>query len=119
MLNRFLRRVAEPKAGFISPRRLSEALHIGLADLSRVAKLHRNTLANHPGSEKVQARLGEIARIIAMASDLVGDEGRAVLWFRHQPLSGFDFKTAEELVSEGQARAVLKHLEMLADGVYA
>jgi hypothetical protein len=34
-------------------------------------------------------------------------------------LQGFDRKTAEQLVSEGHAQAVLKHLELLSEGGYA
>ena len=90
-----------------------------LADLARITRLHRNTLAGNPNSPKVQARLGDVARIIALASDLTGDAGRAVAWFRYQPLAGFDHATAEDLVERGHADAVIKHLEMLADGVYA
>jgi uncharacterized protein (DUF2384 family) len=119
MLAPFLAVITEPRRGLISPHRLSEALRMPLADLARVTQLHRNTLTRRPDSPKVQARLGEVARIIALASDLTGDPGRAVAWFRYQPLAGFDHKTAEGLVARGQAEAVIKHLEMLADGVYA
>jgi uncharacterized protein (DUF2384 family) len=119
MLSAFLDRVIEPGHGFLSPHRMSRALRMPLSELSRVTHLHRNTLARKPQSDRVQARLGEIARIIALASDLIGDSDRAIIWFRHQPLAGFDRKTAEELVTEGHSQAVLKHLEMLEEGGYA
>ena len=119
MLTVFLEKVIEPGRGFLSPRRMSHELRMPLSELSRVTHLHRNTLTRKPQSDRVQARLGEIARIIALAADLVGDTDRAVVWFRHQPLQGFERKTAEQLVSEGHAQAVLKHLEMLAEGSYA
>ena len=119
MLTAFLDEVTDPRGGRISPRRMSQALGMPLNELARVVHLHRNTLARTPLSPKVQGRLGEIARIIAFAAELTGDSGRAVVWFRHQPLAGFDCKTAEQLVEDGQADAVLKHLGMLRDGVYA
>lgn len=119
MLDSFIEEVTEPKKRIISPRRLSEALHMGVSELARTVNLHRNTLATKPDSAKVQERLGEITRIIATAADLTGDPDRAVIWFRHQPLGQFDYKTAEQLVHEGQGAAVVKHLEMLSDGVYA
>jgi uncharacterized protein (DUF2384 family) len=118
MLSNFLDEVVEPGQGFLSPRRMSKALCMRLSELARVAHLHRNTLAREPRSDRVQSRLGEIARIIAFASELVGDTSRAIIWFRHQPLKGFDHKTAEQLVAEGQGDAVRKHLEVLADGGY-
>ena len=119
MLNDFLDEVIEPGHGFLSPRRMSQALCMPLSELARVAHLHRNTLAREPRSDRVQSRLGEIARIIAFASDLVGDTSRAIIWVRYQPLKGFDHKTAEQLVAEGLGEAVRKHLELLADGGYA
>jgi len=51
---------------------------------------------------------------------MMGDDlAKAAIWFRHQPLSGFDGQTAEELVAAGHAQAVVTHLAMLRDGVYA
>ena len=104
--------------GMISPARLSLQLKMPLSRLAAVAGLHRNTLA-HAQSARVQDRLGVIAKIIAKAAAIGGDPGRAVIWFRYQPIAGFDNQTAEELVSAGHGDAVLKHLEDLADGVYA
>ncbi|HEX4199101.1 MAG TPA: MbcA/ParS/Xre antitoxin family protein [Caulobacteraceae bacterium] len=119
MLAQFLEKVADPDDGGLSPDRVGGALKMSVADLSRLTRLHRNTLTRTPHSPSVQARLGEVARIVAAASDLIGDDDRAAIWFRHQPLAGFDGQTAEELVASGHADAVLKHLDMLADGGYA
>lgn len=119
MLSPFLAEVMEPDQAIISPHRLSRMLHISLGQLSKLTQLHRNTLARHPESSDVQQRLGEVARIISLAAELVGDQQRAIIWFRYQPLSGFEHKTAEELVARGHADAVLEHLAMLSDGVYA
>ena len=119
MLSNFLAEVIEPKRGIISPRLMSRALRISLSELSKAVHVHRNTLTSKPESERVQARLGQIAKIVTVAAELTGDPGRAVVWFRHQPLAAFDNKTPEELVREGHAEAVLAHLNTLADGVYA
>jgi hypothetical protein len=120
LLNPFLDSITDRRRGMISPKRVSEALHMPLAEVARLAKVHRNTLAQKPGSPMVQARLGEVARIIATAAELVeGDANRAIVWFRYQPLAGFGGKTAAELAAEGHGDAVLAHLEMLRDGVYA
>jgi uncharacterized protein (DUF2384 family) len=119
MLSSFLTEVMEPQKGTISPQHLSRVLHISLLRLSQLTQLHRNTLTRHPESPEVQQRLGDVVRIISQAAELVGDQQRAIIWFRHQPLSGFDHKTAEELVAAGHADAILEHLAMLSDGVYA
>ena len=118
MLSSFIDEITEPSERFLSPKRMCDALRIPMGELSRVIHVHRNTLPRRPDSETVQARLGEIARIISLASELVGDKGKAIVWFRHQPLRGFDNETAEDLVEAGHAGAVLKHLKSLSDGVY-
>ena len=120
MLAAFLDDVTDRRRGTISPERVGKALHISLAEVARLAKVHRNTLAQSPDSRVVQQGLGEVARIVAAAADLLeGDTARAVVWFRHQPLAGFDGATAAELTAAGHGDAVLAHLEMLRDGVYA
>ena len=50
LLGSFLADITEPRRGLISPRRMSEALRMPLAELARVAHLHRNTLARRPDS---------------------------------------------------------------------
>lgn len=121
MLVGFLAHVTESKDGGISPKKLSERLRMpvsGKRGLTSLANLHRNTLTRSPTSAKVQERLGEIAKILTYATELAGDDTRAVVWFRYQPIRGFDNKTAEDLVRAGHGDAVMKHLETLYHGVY-
>lgn len=102
----------------IAPRRLAERLRLPMSGLAKLARVNRNTMTAKPDSPAIQAKLGEIARIIARAADLAGDEGKAVIWFKYQPISGFG-KTAEELVESGHAEAVMWTLESMDQGVYA
>lgn len=102
----------------IAPKRMANRLRVPLTRLSRLAHLNRNTMVSRPDSPAVQEKLGQIARIIARAADLSGDEGRAIIWFKHQPLTGWG-KTPEELVEDGLAREVLDDLERQAEGVYS
>jgi len=118
MLSPFLARVTDSQGGGLSPEKVGRALKMSIADLSRLTRLHRNTLSRTPGSPSVQARVGEVARIVSAAAEMIGDEAGAAVWFRHQPLAGFSGRTAEELVAAGHADAVLEHLDQLADGGY-
>ena len=102
----------------IAPRRMAERLRLPMSRLAKIAHVNRNTMTARPESPAVQVKLGEIARIIARAADLAGDEGKAIIWFKHQPIAGFG-KTAEELVEEGHAQAVIMTLESMGEGVYA
>lgn len=102
----------------ITPRRMAERLRLPMSRLAKLAHVNRNTMAARPESPAVQAKLGEIARIIARAAELAGDEGRAIIWFKHQPIIGFG-KTPEELVEMGRADLVMEDLEREVEGVYS
>ena len=83
--------------------------------MAQLAHVNRNTTAAKPESPAVQTKLGEIARIIARAAELSGDEGKAIVGFRQQPIVGFG-RTAEELVEAGQAAAVLWTFKTMEQG---
>ncbi len=117
MLNVFLTDISE--RDFVSPLRMSARLRLPLGELARLAHVHRNTLTRHPDSQAVQQSLQPVVRILTVAEELTGNADKAILWFRHQPIAGHDGKTALQLVEEGHAQAVLKHLEDLRDGNYA
>ena len=120
MLSAALAKVYDSDLHAISPERVAATLRVQLGEIARIADVHRNTLTRAPGSPKVQARLGETMRILSDATDLLNaDLAKAVVWFRHQPLAGFEGQTAEELVAAGHADAVMAHLRMLRDGAYA
>ena len=116
MLAPFLDDIRE--GDLIAPRRMAERLRLPMTRLSRLARLNRNTMISRPESPAVQEKLGQIARIITHAAQLAGDEARAIIWFRHQPLPGWN-RTAEELVEEGLAREVLDDLDRHSEGVYS
>lgn len=102
----------------IAPRRLAERLRLPMSRLAKIAHVNRNTMSARPESPAVQTKLGQIAAIITRAAELSGDEGKAVLWFKHQPIVGFG-RTAEALVEDGHGDAVLWALDGMEQGVYA
>ena len=104
---------------FVSPQRMSRRLRLPLAELAKLAHVHRNTLSHRPQSPLVQKSLEPVVRILAAAEQLTGDADQAIIWFRHQPIAGHGGRTAQELVEAGNADAVLAHLEDLRDGTYA
>ena len=114
MLAAFLKDISE--GGLIAPQRMAKRLSLPMTRLSKLAHVNRNTLSAQPDSPAVQAKLGEIARIISRAAELTEDEGAAAIWFKYQPIPGFGGKTAEEIVEAGHAEAVLWHLESIEAG---
>ncbi|WP_454872962.1 DUF2384 domain-containing protein [Paraburkholderia xenovorans] len=100
----------------VSARRYVDALHIDLQTLARQARVHRNTISRMPGSETVQRFLREALLIIRAATDVSGDVSKALFWYRNEPLPLFDYKTAEQLVSEGRTEDVLRYVASLEAG---
>lgn len=109
----------ETQSSYLSPRRVSELLGLTQSELARLIGVARNTLNASASARKVDQALGPVVRILAMATDMAGDEHRAALWFKHQPLPGWAGKTAYDLVGEGKADQVLSYLEAVRSGVYA
>jgi uncharacterized protein (DUF2384 family) len=108
-----------PQSSFLSPRRVSDLLGVTHAELAKLIGVARNTLTAKSGARKVDAALSPVVRILAMASEMAGDENRAAIWFKHQPIPGWAGKTAYDLVGEGKADKVLAYLEAVRSGVYA
>lgn len=115
----FAYNLAEPGAGALSPQRVAKALHLGMAELATMVGASRATLAKVPATAAADRALSPLARILAMAAEMAGSMERATIWFKHQPIPGWGGKTARDLVTEGQAQAVLDYLEASRAGVYA
>lgn len=114
----FMASLREPTsiAPIISARRFAVALHIDMQTLARLAHVHRNTVSRLEGSESVQKFLREALRIIRAATDISGDVQSTLFWYRNEPLPIFDYKTAEQLVSEGRTEDLLRYITSLEAG---
>lgn len=112
-------RYQAPGAPFLSARRVSEVLGVSLTELAALAGVARNTLTAASGARKVDAALSPIVRILSLAAEMAGDEGRAAVWFKHQPIPGFAGKTAYDLARDGRTDAVIDYLDGVCAGVYA
>jgi hypothetical protein len=110
---------ADQRSPFLSARLVADGLGVTLSELARLAGIARNTLTAKSSARKVDQALSPVVRIIAMASEMTGDEQRSVIWFKHQPIPGWAGKTAYDLVAEGKADKVLAYLEAVRSGVYS
>ena len=109
----------ESHSSFLSARLVADRLGVTLAELAKLIGVARNTLTAKSSARKVDAALSNVVRILAMAGEMAGDDSRAVIWFKHQPIPGWAGKTAYDLVGEGKADKVLAYLEAVRSGVYA
>ncbi|TIP86481.1 MAG: DUF2384 domain-containing protein [Mesorhizobium sp.] len=112
-------RFGDERTPFLSARRVAELLGVNLTELASLIGVARNTLAAKTSARKVDAALSPIVRILAMAGEMAGDEQRAAIWFKHQPIPGWAGKTAYDLVREGKTDKVLAYLEAVRSGIYA
>lgn len=103
-------------AAIISPRRFAQVLQLDVQSLAAKAHVHRNTVTRAPASPAVQSFLKEVVRVLCAAVDVSGSVEKAIFWFRNEPLQVFDYKTAEDLVSEGRSAAVIQYLKSLQAG---
>lgn len=112
-------RFHEEGAPYLSARRLAEGLGVTLTELAALAGVSRNTLTARSGARTVDEALSPVARILGMATEMTGDDARAAIWFKHQPIPGWAGKTAYDLVRERKAEKVAAYLEAVRSGVYA
>ncbi|QRM46505.1 antitoxin Xre/MbcA/ParS toxin-binding domain-containing protein [Rhizobium sp. BG4] len=112
-------RFGDGQSAFLSARRVADQLGVTLAELAKLIGVARNTLTAKSSARKVDGALSNVVRILSMASEMAGDDNRAVIWFKHQPIPGWGGKTAFDLVGEGKSGKVLAYLEAVRSGVYA
>ena len=112
-------RFRDRRTPYLSARRVAGVLGVTLTELAALAGVARNTLTAKTGARKVDSALSPIVRILAMASEMAGDDQRAAIWFKHQPIPGWAGKTAYDLVRERKPDKVLAYLEAVRSGVYA
>jgi hypothetical protein len=109
----------DPQSPFLSPRRVADLLGLTQTELAQMIGVARNTLAGTASARKVDQALSPVVRILSMVVEMAGDERRAAVWFKHQPIPGWAGMTAYDLVREGRADEVLRYLEAVRSGVYA
>lgn len=100
----------------LSPERFSEVFHVDFQTLAAQAHVHRNTISRAPTSAGVQRYLREAVRVIYAAINISGDVERAIFWYRNAPIAPFNYKTAEDLVSEGRIEDVIRYIQSLEAG---
>lgn len=111
-----MRDIQEPGRPVISPVRFARRLDIEQQKLAQLARVHRNTLTRLPEAAKLQGFLQQAVRVLAAASDRMGNTDRALYWFRSHPIRDFDYNSPLTLVAEGRADEVLRYIERLGVG---
>ena len=100
----------------LSPRRYGQVLRLDMQTLAAQAHVHRNTISRAPDAESVQRYLRESVRVMRAAADVTGRVEKAIFCFKNNPLATFDYKTPQELVSEGRTEVLIRYIQSLQAG---
>ncbi len=109
-------RFRESDTLYLSPAKVSEFFGFRVQELAERAHVHRNTPTARPQAPQLQKYMQNMLRVLAVAAELTGDDRRAAFLLRNEPLPAFGYKTADTLIQEGRADAVIAYLESLAGG---
>lgn len=104
------------KSPIINPKMFCFALGMDVQTLATLAHVHRVTINRAQGAEKLQAYLRDAVRVMGAAAVINGSFLDAAFWFRNEPISAFDFRTPEQLVSEGRTEDLLRYVQSLHAG---
>ena len=109
-------RFREPNTPYLSPSKVGDFFGFRVQELAERAHVHRNTPTARPQAPQLQKYLQDMVRVLAVATEMTGDSERAVFLLRNEPLRAFSYKTADSLIQEGRADAVIAYLESLVSG---
>jgi hypothetical protein len=112
----FVERFRESNTPYLSPAKVGDFFGLRVQELAERARVHRNTPTARPHTPQLQKYLQEMLRVLAVATELTDEAERAAFLLRNEPLRAFGYKTADTLVQEGRADAVIAYLESLASG---
>lgn len=112
----FIERFREPDTPFLSPVRVGEFFGFRVQELAERARVHRNTPTARPHAPQLQKYLQDMLRVLTVATEMTGDAKRAAFLLRNEPLKDFGYKTADTLIQEGRANAVIAYMDSLAGG---
>jgi hypothetical protein len=100
----------------ISPKRFGQVLCIDMLTLAAKARVHQSTISHAPGMESLQRYLRESLRILRASTDVAGSVEKAIFWFKNNPLPAFDYKTPQDVISEGHTEALIRYIRSLHVG---
>jgi len=112
----FAEQFREPNTPYLSPSKVGDFFGFRVQELAERAHVHRNTPTSRPQAPQLQRYLQDMVRVLAVAVEMTGDLDRAAFLLRNEPLRAFGYKTADVLIQEGRAEAVIAYLESLAGG---
>jgi hypothetical protein len=108
------------EAGF-SPGKIAQALRTTKGEIAETLGLGSDALTRKQrlAAPKTQTRLREMLEILNRVEPLAGSLLGAYAWFRSEALPGFGGQTPDQMVREGHADWVHRHLDRIMAGGFA
>lgn len=109
------------EGGQFEPRKIAAVLRTSSDEIAMTVGLGKDALQRRTriNSDRTQRRLRELVEVLNKVQPRFGSELMAYAWYRSEPLSGFDGRTAMQLVQEGNTQQVLEYIDAIDAGVFA
>ncbi|MDG4717816.1 MULTISPECIES: XRE family transcriptional regulator [Thalassospira] len=120
LTSEFLKNVYEDN-GLVRLSYLLKVLHLSKVEMAPAIGLSLDALSRKKRltTNQTQQRLNQLVQILNRVLPWTGSVAAAWAWYRSQPLPGFGDLTAEQLVKDGQCKAILEYLEEIDNGGHA
>ncbi|MDE0697194.1 MAG: hypothetical protein OXH76_15345 [Boseongicola sp.] len=107
------------EAGCIDPWKIAAVLRASADEIAMTAGLGRDAPQRRELIQPVRAqrRLRELIEVLDKVEPRFGSGLMACSWFRSQPLSGFDGRSAMQLARAGRSQQVQAYVEAVDAGV--
>ena len=107
--------------GYVSPRLLPDAFHATVKKVAELTGLAVEAVSKktRARSKRSQQRLHDMIMVLNRVTPWSGTVFQAYAWYRSEPIPSLGDVTAQTLVGHGEAGAVMRHLERIAEGGYA
>ena len=103
------------------PVKIADTLGIPLEELAELIGLECRELqlTKYQKSSNRPKSLRELVRVLKEIEPRFDSISEAIDWFKNESLPGFNGRTAEQLVQQGQSQQLLKYIDAVDSGVYA
>ncbi len=107
--------------GLVHPKIIANYFHTTMKEVAELSGLSIDAISKKARVSSVnsQTRLRDMVMIINRVTPWCGSPFQAYAWYRSEPLPSFGDLTAQALVKQGKANAIMRYLDRIADGGFA
>ena len=98
--------------------RFARRLKVSKATLAKTIQVHPSALSRPKLSAGTVKAFAQLLAILNHAVSMAGNETRAVIWFKYEPIIAMGKLPAIEHVTNGDGEFVIQYMQMVEHGVY-